>query len=76
MNTKRDWYKCVNSDWNGECAEQGYVFPGKSPSKINSIKKFCPYSADGHHNWQKIPGYQCKDTDLTMYPDELWNIEK
>ena len=76
MNKKRDWYKCVNSSDNGECAEQGSVFPGHLPTSNNTIKKCCRYSSDGKHSWQKIPGNQNIETDLQMYPDELWNIEK
>lgn len=50
MNKKRDWYKCVNSGDNGECAEQGSVFPGHLPTSNNTIKKCCRYSSDGKHS--------------------------
>ena len=76
MSNKRDWYKCVNSNGKGVCEEQGWVYPGNTPTRNNSVKKYCPYSSDGHHDWRKIPGHQNITTDLNMYPEEEWNIEK
>ena len=76
MSDKKDWYKCINTGDKGECMEHGWVEHGHTPTRLNTVKSLCPYSSDGHHTWQKIPGNQNIKTDLTMYPADMWDIEK
>lgn len=73
---KVDWYKCVNTTDTCECAEQGWVFHGNNPIIQNKVKRTCPCSNNGLHEWRKIPGNQNVELEAVMYPEDKWNIEK